>query len=94
MNFGVTGQGGSERRVVESGKVLLRGAGRGFLDLFRLPLMACNRPLFVGVGRNQAGVDRKPVGADQALGNATLHHALEKPGATRRSREKRPCLFS
>jgi hypothetical protein len=32
------GRSGSERRVVERGKVLLRGAGGGFLDLFGLPL--------------------------------------------------------
>jgi inactivated superfamily I helicase len=35
--------------------------------------------LLIGVGRNQAGVNRKPVGADQALCDATLHHALEQP---------------
>jgi inactivated superfamily I helicase len=35
--------------------------------------------LLIGVSRNQAGVDRKSVGADQALCDATLHHALEQP---------------
>jgi hypothetical protein len=59
------GRGGSKRRVIESGEILLRGAGRGFLDLFRLPLWARNRSLLVGVGSNQAGVDCKPVGVDR-----------------------------
>ena len=72
-------RGGSERCVVERGKVLLCGACRGFPDLLGLPLAAWNRSLLFGVGRDQAGVDRKPVGADQALGDAALRHALEQP---------------
>jgi hypothetical protein len=70
---------GSERRLVESGKVLLRGANRVLLDLLRLPVLARNRSLLVGVGRDQAGVDRKPVGANQALSDTALHHVLEQP---------------
>jgi hypothetical protein len=55
------GRGGAESRVVESGKVFLSGAGRGFLDLLGLPLAAWNRSLLVGVRCDQAGVNRKPV---------------------------------
>ena len=72
-------RGCSKRCVIERGKALLRGAGHGFPNLLGLPFAAWNRSLLVGVGRNQAGVNRKPVGADQALCDAPLHHALEQP---------------
>jgi hypothetical protein len=65
MNFGVTGE--ASPNAASS-----RAAKYSCADLFRLPLAAWNRSLLVGVGRNQAGVDRKPVGADQALGDATF----------------------
>jgi hypothetical protein len=68
----------SERRPVESGKILLRCAGRGLLDLLGLPIAAWNRLLLIGVGGNQAGVDRKPVGADQALEKPAQRVALAK----------------
>ena len=87
------GRGGSKRCVVQSGKVLLRNVGRGFLILLGLPLTVWNRSLLVGVSRNQAGVNRKPVGADQALGDATLHHALEKAAQRVALAKASACLF-
>jgi hypothetical protein len=68
---------GSERRVIEGGEVLLRGANRILLDLLRFPVLARNRALLVGVGGDEAGVDRKSVGAHQPLCHAALNDALE-----------------
>jgi hypothetical protein len=57
------GRGGSEFRVVKSGEVLLRGPGRGFLGSPRgFHSRFGTESLLVGVGRDQAGVDRKSSG--------------------------------
>jgi hypothetical protein len=75
--FGRHWRRGSERRLVESGKVLLRGSGRGFLDLLGLPLAAWIRALLVGVSGDKACVDRKSIGAHQPFCHAALNDALE-----------------
>src|SRR5437879_2886813 len=36
-----------------------------------------DRPLLVGIGRDQAGVHRKSLAADEPLLNAAVHHGLE-----------------
>jgi hypothetical protein len=76
MNFGVTGDAAPNAAFIERGKVLLRGSGRGFLDLLGLPFAAWNRALLVGIGGDKACVDRKSIGAQSlhtsgrfALGN-------------------------
>ena len=87
---------GSERAIISASparrlRTLRRRAwqstparlGGGFLDHLGLPLAAWNRSLLLAC-RNQACVDRKPVGADQALCNATLH-TLSKSRRTHRS---------
>jgi hypothetical protein len=63
MNFGVTGDAAPNAAFIERGKVLLRGSGRGFLDLLGLPFAAWNRALLVGIGGDKACVDRKSIGA-------------------------------
>jgi hypothetical protein len=67
-----------KRRIVQSRKIFARGADRILLDLLRLPVLARNRALLVRVRGDEAGVDRKSIGADQALGDTALHHALKK----------------
>jgi len=42
------------------------------------PLVAGNRPLFVGVGRDQARIHCEAFAADKALAQAPLHHRLEQ----------------
>ena len=42
-----------------------------------VPLLAGDRALLVGVGHDQAGIDREPLAADQASRDACLHHTLE-----------------
>jgi hypothetical protein len=65
-------------RIIQSRKIFARGANRVVLDLLRLPVLARNRALLVGVGGDEAGIDRKSIGADQALRHASLNDALEK----------------
>ena len=69
--------GRAERRVVERGEIFACGANRVLLDLLRLPVLAWNRALLVGVGGDKACVDRKSIGADQPLCHAALNDALE-----------------
>src|ERR1700733_2666187 len=62
----------------KSRKTFARGANRVLLDFLRLPVLACNRALLVGVGGDEACVDRKSVGGDQTLRQAPLNDGLEK----------------
>jgi hypothetical protein len=73
MNFGVTGE--AAPNAVSSRVIRYSCAARvaGFIDLIGLPLAAWNRSLLVGVGGDQTGVDRNPVGANQALSDTALH---------------------
>ena len=71
------GRGRAERRIVERGEIFARGANRVLLDLLKLPVLACNRALLVGVGGDEAGVDRKSIGAHQPLRHTALNDALE-----------------
>ena len=59
-------------------KIFARGANRVLLDFLRLPVLACNRALLVGVGGDEARVDRKSIGAHQPLCQAALNDALER----------------
>jgi hypothetical protein len=54
-------RGRAERRVVERGEIFACGANRVLLDLLRLPVLAWNRALFVGVGGDEACVDSKSI---------------------------------
>jgi len=68
------------------------GANRVLLDLLRLPVLAWNRALIVGVGGDEACVDRKSVRAHQPFPHAALNDALEQQRSRSFSR-KRPCRF-
>ena len=72
------GRGRAERRGVECGEIFARGANRVLLDFLRLPVLACNRALLVGVDGDEACVDRKSIGAHQPLCQAALNDALER----------------
>jgi hypothetical protein len=77
MNFGGTGDAApkaASSRVVE---ILTRGSTGLVLDLLRLPFIARNRALLVGVRGNQAGGDGEPIGSDQPFGHAALDHGFE-----------------
>jgi hypothetical protein len=63
-------------RIIQSRKIFARGANRGVLDLLRLPVLARNRALLVGVGGDEAGIDRKFIGADQGLLDIVLQEAV------------------
>ena len=65
-------------RIVQSRKIFARGANRVLLDFLRLPVLACNRALLVGVRSDKTRVDRKSVGGDQTLRQAPLNDGLEK----------------
>ena len=69
--------GRAERSVVERSKIFARGANRFLLDLLRLPVLAWNRALLIGVGGDEACVDCKSVSAHQPLCHAALDDALE-----------------
>lgn len=71
-------RGRPERRVVERGEIFARGANRIFLKLLWSPVLAWNRALLVGVGGDEARVNRKPRGPDQALRHAALNDALKQ----------------
>lgn len=43
-----------------------------------LPLLSRHRALLVGVGGDQAGVDRKAFTAHQTFAQASLDHSLEQ----------------
>ena len=62
--LGRDGRGRPERRVVERGEIFARSANRVFLKLLGSPVLAWNRTLLVGVGGNEARVDREPLGSD------------------------------
>ena len=68
-----------------------RATGLGH-ELSRSPLVARNGALLVGVGRDQAGIDRKALAADQPLLDAASHDGLEQLAQQSLSR-KRPCRF-
>ena len=78
MNFGVTGEAApnaassSVARYSRAARPAFSLISSGFQSLAR------NRALLVGVGGNQAGVDRKPVGADQPFCHAALDDGLEQ----------------
>ena len=76
MNFGGTGDAAPKvaSSVVE---ILTRGSTGLVLDLLRLPFIARNRALLVGVRGNQAGGDGEPIGSDQPFGHAALDHGFE-----------------
>src|SRR6185312_9811389 len=66
-----------EGRMVQRREILLHGAaGCRRIDLL-LPLGAGDRPLTIGVGFDQARIDRKSFDADQPCPYAGLHDALE-----------------
>src|SRR5262249_55116841 len=67
----------TEGSIVECGKVFPHGAAGCRWVAFRAPLAARNRTLLVGIGHDQAGVDRKSLGADKIRRNAGLDDALE-----------------
>ncbi len=65
----------AERCLVEHGEILAhRMAG----DIGRQALAARHRALTVGIGPDQAGVDREAFAADQALRDAALDRGLEQ----------------
>jgi hypothetical protein len=68
----------TEGRIIEGRQVLLHCPARCLKVAILVPLFARDRPLLVGVGDDQAGIDRKPLTADQAGRNARLHHTLEQ----------------
>jgi hypothetical protein len=69
--------GRTEGRIIEGRQVLLHRPGRCLKIAILVPLFARDRPLLVGVGHDQAGIDRKALAADQASRDAPLHHMLE-----------------
>ena len=46
--------------------------------VLHLPVGTCQRALLVGIGLDQAGIDRKAFAADQPLVHAAPHHRLEQ----------------
>src|SRR4029079_4434833 len=67
----------TEGRPVEGCQIFLHSAACGLRGTLLVPVLARDRPLLVGVRRNQAGVDREPLAAAQARSNARFHDALE-----------------
>ena len=70
--------GRAEGSIVERCQILAnRSSGIG-VEAADPPLIAGNRPLLVGVGRDQARIHREAFAADEALAQAPLHHRLEQ----------------
>ena len=67
----------AESRVVEGGEILLHRPAGGFGIALLVPLFARDRALTVGVGLDQAGIDREALAADQTGLDAGPHDALE-----------------
>jgi hypothetical protein len=65
----------AERRIIERSQILLHSPSGVCIGM---PLFPRRRALLVGVGSDQAGVDRKALAADQPLVQATLQHCLEQ----------------
>ena len=78
MNFGVTGD--AAPKAASSSVARYSRAARQALsfDLLRLPVVAWNRALLIGVGGDQAGIDGKSIGADQPFGHAALDDGFEQ----------------
>jgi hypothetical protein len=87
MNFGVTGEAAPNAASSRVARYSCAARVAASLISSGLPLAAWNRSLLVGIGRDQAGIDRKPIGANQALRDTALHHALEKAAQHGRSGE-------
>lgn len=67
----------AEGRIVECGEIFLHGATCTCRITLFAPLGAWNGTLLVGVGYDQARIDRNPFSTDQACRNACLHATLE-----------------
>ena len=84
MNFGVTGDAAPNAASSRVARYSCAARNRVLLDLLRLPvpcLLWEPGPLLVGVRGDEAGVDRKSVGAASALCHAALNGPLSVPGA-------------
>jgi len=91
MNFGVTGEAAPNAASSRVARYSCAARVAASLISSGLPLAAWNRSLLVGVGRDHAGVDRKPIGANQALSDTALHHALERRRSMSLWRKRRVC---
>ena len=78
MNLGVTGEAAPNAASSSVARYSARGASRVFLEFLRVPILAWNRALLVGVGGDEARIDREPLGPDQALRHAALNDALKQ----------------
>lgn len=67
-------RGSPESRIIKNSQIFLHGAPSVF---FGFPFGSRYRTLLVGIGCNQAGIDRKSFRAHQSLRKAALHHYLE-----------------
>src|SRR6516165_6282531 len=64
-------------RVIKGRKIFPHRAACVFSSTLLVPLRSRDRTLFVGVGRNQAGIDRKPLATDKPCRNARFDNMLE-----------------
>src|SRR6266478_3403418 len=69
----------AESRVVEGCHILLHSSACGLRIALLDPLRARDRPLLVGVRRDQARIDRKLLATDQSRRNTCLNHTLKDP---------------
>ena len=78
MNFGVTGEA-APNAASSSVARYSRAARPAFVpDLLGFQSSLANRALLVGVGGDQAGIDREAIGANQALRHAASNDGLEQ----------------
>src|SRR5262245_46109642 len=75
----------TEGSVVEGRQILPHGPARDLGITRLLPLRPGDRALLVGVGRNQACIDRKPFATDQPSRNTCLNNTLKRTARQRRN---------
>ena len=69
---------GAEGRIVQHVEIFTHRAGRGHrIDGRRVPVLCFQRPAFVRIRLDEAGVHREVIAAHQTLGDAALHGLLE-----------------
>src|SRR5208282_1904781 len=66
-----------EGRVIECGEILLHRTARLLWRTVLVPVFARDRPLPVGVGRNQTRIHGKPFTANQPCRHASINDPLE-----------------
>jgi hypothetical protein len=76
--FGLNLAGGPERGLIQCVQILAYSAGRvGRINDQDVPFFLRRRVLLVGIGFDQAGVDRHALAADKAFGDAPRDGRLE-----------------